>query len=765
MRFPLNKISLVFLLPCTFTSNAQNTETNKNITVQCPIPSYANIAKETGKEVNENFTILSSTSSIKKGEYANFTGGVTLLNQDKSVVADELSVNRTTSTVNASGDIHFQNNGIDIFADSLNINQLQKTTSLTTTSYQLNGSAGHGSAKKINIDGNGETLSFTDSSFTTCYGAVPDWQMHASEINISSDEKSLEAYNARFTLFDIPVLYVPYLTMPIGNDRQSGFLYPTISSSNNSGIEVKTPYYINIASDMDATITPRYMSERGTQLIAEYRYMQDFQSGKVDIEYLNKDKKLTNNDDSRYLARFQHVGTFAERFRAHIDYTTISDDNYLVDLGSSQFNDNDSYLYQVGEIAYFAENWQTTLKLQDFEVLGNHQRSYKTLPQIEISRQQKLDDFDGIIDIYSELSSFDSADKTKPTAQRYHVEAGLLYPIATPAWFLNSELKVLQTNYRQTNIGNDTLLEKNVSRTLPKLRLHGGVNFDRDLTLFNSGYSQTLEPQLQYLYIPNKDQSSIGLYDTTNLQDDYNGLFRDKRFSGLDRISQANQYSWGVTSRILDPENQERMRLSLGRIVYLKNETIEQDNILSQNIREDESALATEVYFRINDVWQFTGDIQYNTQTNTTNKSQTNVDYQFSKNQTIQLNHRYTRNVSGSRLEQISLLSNVNINPNWQLVGRVTQDIQNDRSIESYLGVQYSSCCWGVRLSFHRNINSTIEDLDNALNTIDNREAFDSGFKLKFVYNGISGKQISDNISDMFNSSIFGYKRPYFLNN
>ena len=759
MRFSLNKISLVFLLPCTFTSNAQNTEINTNSVSLCPIPTYDNIADKTGKSANENFTILSSTSSIKKGEYANFTGGVTLLNQDKSVVANELSVNRTNSTVNANGDIHFQNKGIDIFADSLNINQLQKTTSLTATSYQLNDSPGHGSAEKININGNGKTLSFIDSSFTTCYGPVPDWQMRASEITISSDEKSLEAYNARFSLFDIPVLYVPYLTMPIGTDRQSGFLYPTISSSNSSGIEIETPYYINIAENMDATITPRYMSDRGTQLITEFRYLEGLQSGQVDIEYLNKDKKLINNDDSRYLARFQHIGTFSERFRAHVDYTTISDDNYLVDLGSSQFNSNDSYLYQVGEISYFADNWQTTLKLQDFEVLGNHQRSYKTLPQIEISRQQKLDNFDGILDIYSELSSFDTADKTQPTAQRYHVEAGLLYPIASPAWFLNSEVKVLQTNYHQKNINDDSPLEKNVSRTLPKIRFHGGVNFDRNLTLFNKGYSQTLEPQLQYLYIPEKDQNNIGIYDTTNLQDDYNGLFRDRRFSGIDRIAQANQISWGVTSRILTEENNEVLRFSLGRIVYFNESNF---NSSEQNTVVDKSALAADIFLHLSRNWQFSSDIQYNTDLSVTNKSQTSLDYLFSNNQTIQLNHRYTRDVSGESLEQMSLATNVKIASRWQFVGRFTQDLKGKRSIESYAGLEYSSCCWGIRFTYHRNINSKIDD---ALNINENRDAFDSSFNIQFVYNGINSNKSSNSVGDMFNSSIFGYKRPYFLNN
>ncbi|UUO24438.1 LPS assembly protein LptD [Colwellia sp. M166] len=759
MRFPLNKISLVFLLPCTFTSNAKNTEINTNNASLCPIPNYANIADKNGRAPNNNFIILSSTSSIKKGEYATFTGGVTLLNQDKSVVADELSINRTTSTVNADGDIHFQNKGIDIFADSLNINQLQKTTSLTATSYQLSDSPGHGSAEKININGNGKTLSFIDSSFTTCYGPVPDWQMRASEINISSDEKSLEAYNARFSLFNIPVLYVPYLTMPIGNDRQSGFLYPKISSSNNSGIEIETPYYINIAENMDATITPRYMSDRGTQLITEFRYLEGLQSGKIDIEYLNKDKKLINNDDSRYLARFQHVGTFSQRFRAHVDYTTISDDNYLVDLGSSQFNSNDSYLYQVGEIAYFAENWQSTLKLQDFEVLGNHQHSYKTLPQIEISRQQKLANFDGILDIYSELSSFDTADETQPTAQRYHVEAGLLYPIASPAWFLNSEVKVLQTNYHQNNISDGSLLEKNVSRTLPKIRFHGGVNFDRNLTLFNKGYNQTLEPQLQYLYIPEKDQNNIGIYDTTNLQDDYNGLFRDRRFSGIDRIAQANQISWGVTSRLLTEENNEVLRFSLGRIVYFNESNF---NSSEQDTVVDKSALAADIFLHLSRNWQFSSDIQYNTDLSVTNKSQTSLDYLFSDNQTIQLNHRYARDVSGESLEQMSLATSVKIANRWQFVGRFTQDLKGKRSIESYAGLEYSSCCWGIRFTYHRNINSKIDD---AGNINENRDAFDSSFNIQFVYNGINSNKSSNSVGDMFNSSIFGYKRPYFLNN
>ncbi|WP_426369249.1 LPS assembly protein LptD [Pseudocolwellia sp. HL-MZ7] len=730
----------------------------------CPIPSFDKLSYQDVNTNSQSITITSKFTQIEKNQFARFTGGVTLLTPTEAIVADQIELNRQDLLINAEGNIHFQNTGIDVFASQLNASRAAGGTTLSDTSYQLTANAGHGSAKTISVNQDG-VLTLVDSSFTTCFGETPDWSINASEITINTADKQLEAYNAKFEVFDIPVFYVPYFTMPIGDERHSGILYPNIKTSSSSGFEVSVPYYWNIAENFDATLTPRYMSERGTQLNTEFRYLMGQQSGVIDVEYLNRDIKLTQNEDPRYLARIQHVGTFSDRFRAYVDYTTISDDNYLVDLDSEQYNSNDAYLYQIGELSYFGDTWSATVKLQDFEILGNHTPSYQTEPHIELSKSQALPFGNAVFNMYSEMTRFITEEVDLPTAERYHFEAGVTLPITRPAWFLNSELKVLQTTYRQDNIVATSLLEEKVSRTLPKVRIHGGMNFEKALTFGDQTYTQTLEPQLQYLYIPDKDQSAIALYDTTSLQDDFDGLFRDRRFSGLDRIAEANQYSWGLTTRILDPQSQERLRVSLGRIVFLNTDEASLESDTSQNIAVSESALATEIYAKINDRWEFTGDIQYNTKTNKTNKSQSKIDYQFSKNQTIQLNHRYTRNVSGIRLEQLSLLSNVNIDPNWQIVGQVTQDLQNKRSLESYLGVQYSSCCWGIRLSFHRAINSTIDETQGNLTDIDSRDEFDSGFKLNFVYNGVNSSQTSDTISDMFNSSIFGYKRPYFLNN
>ncbi|WP_114326745.1 LPS-assembly protein LptD [Candidatus Colwellia aromaticivorans] len=739
--------------------------------LQCAIPTFVPIATDAVQITDDSIRITSKYSRIEKDRVASFSGDVTLIDKSQTITADQLTFDRLLMQFNAHGNIHYQNQSIDILADELNASKDDKSSVMLNTSYQLYGNPGHGSAGELQLNST-EGLSLLDSTYTTCIGEEPDWLIKASEIEISADGSTGEAYHAQVRLFDVPVLYLPYFSFPVSKQRKSGFLYPKIGSSSNSGLEIETPYYWNIAPFMDATFTPHYMSKRGTQLKTEFRYLTELQSGNINIEYLNKDNEITSNDDARYLARLQHVGTFSDDFRAYIDYTTISDDNYLVDIGSKEYNSNDAYLYQVGELSYFGENWQTTMKIQDFEVLGNHQPSYKTLPHIEVLAQQPFSLFSeqtlqGQFELYSELTSFKAETNQQASANRYHVEAGLSFPVSTPAWFLNSEFKLMHTYYQQSDIQDGSELTKNVNRTLPKVRFHGGINFDRTLSWFGNNYTQTIEPQIQYLYIPEEDQADIGLYDTTNLQDDYNGLFRDRSYSGLDRIAGANQYTWGITSRVLDQSNLEIFRLSVGRIQYLSDnntfdELIDTVDADIDSLTSQQSSVAANLFYRLNHRWQISSDIQYNTMESFTNKSQVSLNYQIDKYNSVQLNHRYTRNVSGSSLEQASVLASFAINKDWAFVGRLTEDLKQTRSLESYAGLQYESCCWAIRVAYHRYINSNLSD-DGLFN--ENRDEFNSGFVLQFIIKGLNGKQGAIGTQEMFDSSIFGYKRPYYLQN
>lgn len=735
----------------------------------CYIPEFSPIAKNNSSFDDETLSIISNNSYIEKNQIAKFIGDVTLSSQQQSIVAESLEFNRATSSFIASGNIQYQSEGINVFADELSSNDNKKTTQLSNSSYQFNNNPGHGSADKIVVNNNG-TLQLKGSSFTTCYEETPAWQIRASEIRISSDDNIGQAYNARLHILNVPVLYIPYFTFPVSEKRKSGFLYPSFSSSSDLGVEIATPFYWNIAENYDATITPRLLSKRGLQIQTEFRYLTGQQQGELNVEYLNNDKD-SDSDDARYLLRLEHAGNFSDNFRAHIDATTVSDDSYLTDIGSEHYNSNDTYLTQLGELSYYNNGWSVVGKLQDFEIIGDHDESYQTLPQIEISKVSSLGVLNGEFNVSTELSRFTISDPDLPEAERYHVEAGLMFPISTPAWFVNSEVKLLSTYYQQRNLTEESALESTVTRTLPKVRIHGGVNLDRDIG--TNGYTQTLEPQLQYLYIPNRDQSNIGIFDSTPLQNDYNGLFRDKRFSGLDRIAAANQYSWGVTTRILNPSNNEVFRFSLGRIVSLDGSSdftktnvfdaqLLGDNSTDRFLTEGKSSLAAETFFQINNQWQVSGDIQYDSETNKTDQSQINFDYQYREFIKVQLNHRYIREVSEVSIEQLSLLTSVKINQDWQFVGRVTQDLQQSRSIESYAGFQYESCCWAARFAYHRHIDSFIND--TGINN-NNLGEFDSSFMIQFVIKGLNGRNTSLDVDDLLDTSIFGFKRPYFLNN
>jgi LPS-assembly protein len=764
--------TLIMLIACLAKAAQANADIKRQAPdtkiMFCPLPEFDDIAIGIPSVVDSSIRISSLEASIEQDQVAQFNGSVILVDKDQKIIADQLSFNSLKMQIEAIGNIHYQGKEINIFANTLSASKTERSTEMTSAAYQLDGNPGHGKAEKLLINADGQ-LNLVDSTFTTCLQEVPDWQIKASEINLSTSGDFGEAYNAQFRVLDVPVLYVPYFSFPISKKRLTGFLYPELSTSTNSGVEFTAPFYWNIAENYDATITPHYMSKRGLQVLTEFRYLMDDQSGKIDIEYLDNDKEIKANDDPRYLARFQHVGTFSEDFRAYIDYTTISDDNYLGDIGSKQYNSNDAYLYQTGELSYFSEQWQSTIKLQDFEVLGNHQPSYITLPHIEFSAQQPLNFLSSQFEVYSEITSFKASEGDQVEANRYHVEAGITFPIARPAWFLNSEIKLLHTYYQQDNIAQGSELDETVERTLPKVRIHGGINFDRDLVAFGQKYRHTLEPQLQYLYVPEEDQSNIGLYDTTVLQDDFHGIFRDTSYSGLDRIAGANQYTWGLTSRLLDEENLEIIRVSLGRIQYLgeghtglANDVLLTDNTLNNTSKDKQSSVAADLFYRINHQWQISADMQYNTLEDFTNKGQVNIDYQFDKYNLVQLNHRYTRNVSGDRLEQVSLLTSFAINENWAFVGRLTQDLQQNKSLESYAGFQYESCCWAVRIAYHRNINSNL-DPDSLTN--EGREEFDTGVMIKLIIKGLDGKQSAIGTQEMFDDSIFGYKRPYYLQN
>ncbi|MDN4503505.1 LPS assembly protein LptD [Alteromonadaceae bacterium BrNp21-10] len=712
---------------------------------QCPAP--ANAAEIRLRDKSTGIEVKANRTQIEQDQVAEFAGKVQIISDTAQINAQQARIDKNTQQLTASGEIQYRDQQINVKSEDVHLSFKSGQLSMDNTEYRMLGFVGRGQAQRIALDKE-QGIELQDVTFTTCPEGDEDWQIKASSISLSKNNIWGEAEHTRFYLMGVPVFYLPYFRFPVTEQRQSGLLFPVVGSSDSTGLSYAQPYYWNIADNYDATFTPRVMVNRGVQLQTEFRYLGDSQSGQLDLEYLDHDRH-TDDSKPRYFYRINHQAALSDNWQSNININGISDDNYIVDLGSDFYNRADTHLYRSAGINYFSDNLNFSAELQDFQIIGDHPDSYRALPELRLQYSQPW--VAGLeFNLNSELAYFDKGTADAPTATRFHIAPSLRLPLhATWGEFI-AETTLLQTNYIQQDAERFGLKE-NVSRTIGRGRLYGALAFERETLFFGKGNTQTLEPKIQYLYSSYQDQSNIGIYDTTRLQNDFAGLFRGQEFTGIDRISDTNQVSLGLTTRILDNNNQEHLRLSLGQIFYLSN-----NKVLEAHKDNDRSALAAELDWRLGSKWFTHAELQISTDTNKVEKSSLSLDYRLGDNKIVQLSHRFVRELSGEEIDQLGVTTSWPISANWHWVGRWYKDIDRNRTIESYAGVQYESCCWALQIVSQRYLTNRFDVLGGQ-----STEDYESGIILKFVFKGMGGKNSS---RALLNDGLFGYRQPYFLN-
>ena len=691
--------------------------------------------------------VEANRTEIVENKVALFSGNVDITSDSATISASQAQVNGNGKDLIAKGDVTYQDAQLKVESDSVSLRSEEERLEMKNTRYQLTGFVGQGAAQDILLDTD-TGIVLKDVSFTTCPDGEEDWLLRASEISLEKGTVWGQAKHTRFYIADVPVFYLPYFAFPVSNERQTGLLFPELTSSSRTGVDYTQPFYWNIAPNYDMTISPRVMTRRGVQLNTEFRYLTDNSQGKAYVEYLPSDSDISGNPD-RYFYRLEHQGVIAEDWLLNVDFNGLSDNNYLLDLGSDYYSRADTHLYRSIGLSYYSQNLSVNMQIKDFEVLGDTADSYRALPELKMRYTTSLGDYVEF-DLESEIAHFDNNSSTAPTATRYHIAPTVSLPVRAAWGEFVAETTLFQTVYQQDNV-EGTNLEESVDRTLGQARLYGALYFERETSFFSNDMSMTLEPKVQYLYTSYEDQTAIGFYDSTPLLTDVEGLFRGQEFTGLDRISDNNQITLGVTTRTLDKNNREQFVLSVGQIFYL-----EDNKVIAATKNQDRSALAAEVDWRLNDRWFLHTDVQVTTETDKVDLSSVGVEYRKDDSRFVQLNHRYVRDLSGETIDQIGLSASWPLSENWHWVGRTYHDLERDRSVETYTGIQYESCCWAIRLVAQRSLNNRYNE-----GGLQNTDDFDSGISLQFIFKGIGSSGARRN---MLQDGMFGYRQPYSLN-
>ncbi|OAE10109.1 MULTISPECIES: LPS assembly protein LptD [unclassified Pantoea] len=691
-------------------------------------------------------------SDSLKGNYpddAVFTGDVDVKQGNSRMLADEVQLHQRqpegqtvpVRTVDALGNVHYDDNQVILKGPKAWSNLNTKDTNVWNGDYQMVDRQGRGTGDQMKLRGENRYTIMENGTFTSCLPGSNSWSVAGSEIIQDRQEEVAEIWNARFKLGSVPVFYSPYMQLPLGDRRRSGFLIPNAKYGSSNGFEFILPYYWNIAPQADATITPHYMSKRGLQLQNEFRYLTQAGAGIVEFDYLASDKQYDNdkaargiaqNDSSdRWLFYWRHSGVYDQHWRFSADYTKVSDQYYFNDLTSPYYSSTDGYASQKFSVGYADTNWDATLSTKDFQIFGNTSNSnvYRAFPQLDVNwYQNDVGPFD--TRIYAQAVKFTNVNSSFPETTRLHVEPTINLPLSNGWASLDTEAKFLATHYQQKDVDyyntnfapsstTSGVLKDSVNRTLPQFKVDGRMVFDRDMD-WAQGYTQTLEPRVQYLYIPYRDQSDIYPYDSTLLQTDYTGLFRDRSYSGLDRIASANQVATGVTTRIYDTDLVERFNVSVGQIYSF---TPSRTGVNQVNKEDDTGSLlwAGDSYWKISDRWGVRGGLQYDTRLNNVAQGNTVLEYRRDADRMVQLSYRYSSpEYVASALNDSSLVNNPiykngisqvgttaswPIHDAWSVVGAYYYDTRNNRPASQLVGLQYSSCCYAVRLGYERKIN------------------------------------------------------------
>lgn len=712
---------------------------------QCLVPpeAFDNANATQGNEI----VVRAQRAEIKQDTLAEFQGKVEISGQSSKIEAEQAFIDKESQLLKAEGNILYQDEQILVSSDDLSINLTDNQLQLNETEYQMRGFTGRGKASQIALNENQGVL-LKNVSFSTCPANAEDWKIEASSIELEPGEIRSSVKHTKFYVKGVPIFYLPYFSFPVTSLRQSGLLYPKISSSDSTGISYEQPIYWNILPNIDATFSPRYMTKRGLQLKSEFRYLVDEHAGELHFEYIDNDKDAIG-DPSRYFYRFTHRGYLSENWSVNAEFNGLSDDNYIVDLGSDFYNRADTHLFKTVGVNYYGEKLDFSAQFRDFAIIGDHPNSYRALPEIKLDYQLWESRFTKI-NLHSELTYFDNGEANVPKATRLHLAPTISVPFQTPWAEFLAETTLLHTEYHQENT-EGTILDKNVSRTLGQVRLLGSMAFERKTNWFGKNVTQTLEPKAQYLYTSFENQNNIGFYDTTRLLNDYVGLFRGQEFTGLDRISDNNQVTLGVTSRILDENNREQFRLSLGQIFYF-----ESNRVLEAAKEEDRSALAAELDWSISSKWFAQSEIQVSTLNEKVERSSLSLEYRLTDEKLIQFNHRFVRDLSGDKIDQLGVTASWPIAKNWQWVGRYYRDMNLHRTTESYTGVQYDSCCWALQLVWQRHLSNRFDALGNQ-----SVNEYDSGINFKFIFKGMGR---SSSVRSLLKDGLYGYQQPYFLN-
>ncbi|MBT8055461.1 MAG: LPS assembly protein LptD [Gammaproteobacteria bacterium] len=617
-------------------------------------------------------------------------GNVELTRGDQYIATELLMFDPAEQFITVPGKISYRDQQVWLQGSGASYDLGKESGYFSLVEFGLSGSSAHGSARRAELEG-GHTSRLFDLNYTSCPDQDPDWQMEMKELELRHDEGMGEAKGVKLEFKGFPLLYVPWFTFPIDDRRKSGFLYPNLGYSSDTGVEIGAPWYWNIAPNHDATLEPRWFSERGFMLTGEYRFLTHRTHGELEFDYMPDDRET---DDERYHYQFRHYGTPWQRWRTELVLDRVSDERYFQDYGTSLRQTARQFVRSSALLSGVGRYWDFEFMADNFQVIDEsiqpQNEPYRRVPRIAFWFDRPLAGTGLAFGLDSELVAFDRG--VGVTGARLDLFPNLSWDRYNRWGFVKPRIGYRYTAYELDYQGLPG--DESPSRGAAVASLDTGLVFDR---FTNDGGYQTLEPRLFYLYVPYEEQDDLPVFDSGQFTFGFSQLFNPNRFAGGDRLGDANQLSLAVSTRKFDSlDGRERWSLSVGQIFYFDDRRVQLDEEAVEDA--DLSPFLAELSWRVSPKLRAVAGLQWDWDRSEMDVGTLGLRYTGETGQRITFEYRYR----AQRVDQFDFRILWPLGERWRMLSRINYSFADDELLEIQGGFEYESCCWAFRTVLRR---------------------------------------------------------------
>ncbi|QNB05982.1 LPS-assembly protein LptD [Herbaspirillum frisingense] len=671
----------------------------------------------------------------------NLDRDVELVKGSTTIKSDKAEYRIIQDEVEATGHVWMQRLQDQYTGDYAEMNMGTGAGYVTKPTYLLGKNGGRGKAERIDFISNDEAQ-VTRGTYSTCEAPDPDWYLRANTMDLDSGRDEGVMHGGLVYFKDVPILGAPWMSFPLSGERKSGVLPPTIGITSNGGAELAVPYYFNLAPNYDLTLVPKYIARRGLQMGAETRYLGDSYSGVTYVEGIQD--RVTGT--GRYSLSSIHNQTLAPGLQLAWNLNKASDNDYPSDFAHSITGSTQRLLQRNVSLSYSSTYWNVSALVSKYQLLQDVNapigKPYDRVPQLTFTgTRYDVGGFD--FNTVAEFTRFSSGDLVG--GDRSYVTQTVSYPIIRPGYFITPKVILDATQYslNNTSVGQPTTF----SRTLPTLSLDSGMIFERESNLLGRSMTQTLEPRLFYVRTPYRDQSQFPVFDSGLADFNFAQIFTENRFVGHDRISDANQLTAAVTTRLIEENGLERLRAAVGQRYYFTDPKVGISGTTTTNLGS-KSDLLLALGGQITREFSTDNTVQYSETLRQMVRSTFGIRWQPAPKRVLNLQYRLDRTYINPYTGVLDPLKQVDISGQWPLtqriyaVGRMNYSIPDRTVAEGLAGFEYKADCWVFRVVAQRIPTSSTKA--------------STGFFIQLELNGFS--KIGSNPMEAIKSSVPGYQ-------